>query len=163
MLETIYTRLAKPKHFYSNPGKRIHDTHILSVGDDGKKYLKKTGKVDVYRDIQSYADSCDIHLILDRYMKGDVEIINQVSAIYGDVTQMPKTLAEAYKKIVEGENYFAKLPIDIKNHFNNNPGEFFASIGTPEFDEFISKFATRSSSPIPDNKDTVKESEVTKE
>ena len=71
MADLTFRTILDRKRITSIPGDRFADTYSLKVQDSGEKTLEKTGKVDVYAKIQSYKDSCDINVILERFVNGD--------------------------------------------------------------------------------------------
>lgn len=127
------------QHYYTNAGSPVSPEYVLRVNESGVQELVQTGVTDLYSEIQSHADSVDIHKIIERFQNGDSIDFNQRPAIYADITEMPKTFAELYQRMVDCENYFNTLPNEIKEAFNYNCGEFIASIGTDKFDDVFSK------------------------
>lgn len=96
--------------------------------------LIETGKTDLYAEIQSHADSVDIHVILDRFAKtGDPGVLSRVQGAYGDFTQMPRTFAEALNTMVAAEQYFLGLPVDVRAQFGHDFHQFLASMDAPDF------------------------------
>ena len=78
-----------------------------------------------------------------RFTLGDESAINVRSGEYIDVTEMPKTLAEVFDRSVQAQQLFDKLPVDLKEMFNNSPTEFFAAYGSKEFDDKVEKYNDR--------------------
>lgn len=71
---------------------------------------------------QSEADSCDINIILSRYQAGDPTPLFQYAkeGFYGDTTEIPDH-QEAMNRIVYAEQYFATLPLKIRERFQHQP------------------------------------------
>lgn len=124
-------------------GKLDPKTGIIELISDGFK--------DVYAEIQSYADSCDINRIVDRYMNGDIDILNQVQGVYGDFSSSPKTLAEVLSLGMEMEQKFNSLPPKIKEQFGNNYITWLSSAGSDDW--------LRVMSPAEEKKDVVDQKE----
>lgn len=122
---------------YTNKGDPIHILYSPIVNDDGSIELKESGKENTDEIIQSYAESTDIHVILARYAAGDLDVLNQRKAMYGDFTQMPKTFAEVLQLQIDSRNLFNSLDIDTRNKFNNDPNEFFARAGSKEWFDLL--------------------------
>lgn len=133
---TQFERIKTP----SVSGDRVIATYALVVDDSGKRELKQIGEKDLYGEIQSHKESVDIKNILMRYANGDVSALNQRIGVFMDATQFPKSYAEMYQRVQEGENFFNDLPLEIRSEFNHNPMEFFSSIGTERFSAFLSKY-----------------------
>lgn len=119
----------------SNSGSRFVVTYKPYYSDTGALDLIEDQKIDVYEQIQSFKESCDIKTILARYAAGDENALNRRLPYYGDFSQMPTSLAGYLQLLADAENTFAQLPANIRSNFNNSPSEFFASIGSPDFDK----------------------------
>lgn len=119
---------------YTNPGNRIKTLYGPVFDDNGVMSLIETGKTDLYAEIQSHADSVDIHVILDRFAKtGDPGVLSRVQGAYGDFTQMPRTFAEALNTMVAAEQYFFGLPVEVRAQFGHDFHQFLASMDSPDF------------------------------
>lgn len=119
----------------SNPGSRYVVTYKPHYSETGALDLIEDGKIDVYEQIQSFKESCDIKTILARFAAGDESALNRKLPYFGDFSQMPTSLAGYLQLLADAENTFAQLPADIRSNFNNSPSEFFAAIGSPDFDQ----------------------------
>ncbi len=124
----------------SNCGERFAPTYSLKVGEDGIRDLVETGKVDVYGKIQTYKDSCDIHVILERFVNGDESALSVNTPSFGDFTQYPTTYAEMLQRTHDAEEMFMQLPVEVRAEFNHSPGEFFTSIGSEKFNGVYDKY-----------------------
>lgn len=125
--KTIYDKIYNKSDedcIYSNVGSRFHDTFSLKIDKDGKKVLSKKGTIDVYQEIQSHADSVDIHKIIDRFNNGDLSVLDNGSGYYCDITQMPKTYAEMIQRMQDAEVYFKTLPVEVRAKFNHDVNQF---------------------------------------
>lgn len=123
--------------FVSNPGSAEHILYSAKVLPDGSIQLKECGKENLHDIIQSYKDTTDMAYILAKLQSGDMSVINQRPAMYGDFTQYPKTLADALQLQIDSRNLFDRLPAEIKKKFDNDPNKFFAASGTNEWFEKI--------------------------
>ena len=148
---TVYER----ERHTSCAGDPIAFEYGLEKDEKGATYLTITGKFSIYDQIQAYRDSCDLGLILDKFMKtGDPSILMQRQGFYGDTTEYPKTYAEMLQLAQKAEEFFYTLDPDTRAEFNNDPDQFFASIGTEKFNNIFSE-------PVVD--DVLVESEVKKD
>lgn len=108
---------------------------------DGCRTLVETGKTSLYDYIQSHADSVDIHKILERCaMLDDYSLLNRMPAQFMDVSEMPKTLAEAYAAVQDAENFFDRMPTDIKEKYDNNFLQFLGDLGSETFQKNVVDF-----------------------
>lgn len=128
----------------SNPGNSVLDKFVLSTNDQGQKYLKKVGTTDLYADIQSHRDSCDLNLILNNL---DVNQVNGLVSSFSfsdfmnsdifDMTSLPKSIGGMHNLVVEGEQYFDGLPLPVREAFNFSPALFISKFGTSDFKDKI--------------------------
>lgn len=140
MAEQMFRTILDRKKITSVSGDRFADTYSLKVQDNGEKTLEKTGKVDLYAKIQSYKESCDIHVILERFVNGDASALSANSPSFGDFTQFPTTYAEVLQRQHDAEQIFMDLPLDVRAEFKHSAAEFFTSIGTDKFNAVMDKY-----------------------
>lgn len=111
----------------SNPGNPIKQLYSGSYNERGQVELVEDGTEDLYAFIQSFAESTDIHSILNRYQNGEVDVLEKVQGFYGDITEMPKTYAEALQRISDSEKVFMSLPVEIRAKFGHSFSQFLAA------------------------------------
>lgn len=141
----------RPNDFISDSGSREKDLYHGRLNKDtGEVELVYDGKQDWYGYIQSFKESVDINKIVERFQNGEIDILNQVQVMYGDVSKMPKSLGEAYRQIEEARYQFDRLPVNIKESFDNDFNKYIVEFGS---DIWLSKV-------IPNGQE--KESEVSK-
>ena len=134
---TLYTERVE-KHI--NPGSPVKIEYQLRIVD-GYKTLVETGKTSLYDYIQSHADSVDIHKILERCaMMDDYSLLNRMPAQFMDVSAMPTNLAEAYAMVQDAENFFDRMPTDIKERYDNNFIQFIQDLGSDRFQKNVGDF-----------------------
>jgi hypothetical protein len=112
----------------SEPGSGMKPTFKMHVDENGKRELRKNGEYNLYAEIQSYKDSVSIDYILARFMNGDDSALSRAQGIYGDFSEMPTTLAELQQRVIDAEDLFNSLPIDIRAQYNHSASEFFAQL-----------------------------------
>ncbi len=117
----------------SNPGNPIKQLYAGSYNERGQVELREDGTEDLYAFIQSFAESTDIHSILRRFENGEVDVLEKVQGFYGDVTEMPKTYAEALQRIADSEKVFMSLPVDVRAKFGHSFSEFLAASNDADF------------------------------
>lgn len=125
-------RFASDK-YVSDPGSPFHTLYRPKVGKDGVIELVESGVENTDDYIQSFADSCDINVILSRVANGETELLHQRNGIFGDFTGMPKTYAEALQLHIDSNRLFESLPADVRKKFDNDENKFFASAGSEEW------------------------------
>lgn len=118
----------------SKTGERIEPIYSAHYDEDGVLVLMQTGKRDVYDEIQSHKDSVDINVIMKRFQSGDTAVLNRVQGIYADYTGFPKDYQGILNTVVDAEQIFAALPVDVKNHFGNSFSKWLVAGGMIDFD-----------------------------
>lgn len=123
----------------SNKGERIKNVYALGLNDNGSQEVMLTGEtINIYDEIQSHKDSVDVKKTLERFINtGDLSALQKVQGAYIDATEFPKTYAQFQQQLIDARNYFESLPVDIRAKFNHNPEEFFAKIGSDEFNNIL--------------------------
>ena len=111
-----------------NPGSRIKQLYTAKVDRDGVIDLCPSGTENIYDYIQSFRDSVDINVIIQRFANGDVNALNKVQGNYGDFTEFPKTYAEMLNVVIAGREYFDSLPVEIKAKFNHSFAEWLSDM-----------------------------------
>lgn len=149
---------AEHARFYTEKGSQYKVIYSPVVAKDGSIDLKEKEKTSLYDYIQSFKDSCDINVLLRRYAQGDSAALMKGNPFYGDVTDMPQTYAEMLQVVIDGEDYFNKLPVDVKEKFGNNFYNFVSCIGSEEWFESLGMKAAAPES-VPEAA-AVKEGEV---
>lgn len=127
------TQYDKPTRFHVEPGVRVKTLYGPIFDDNGVMHLVETGKHNLYAEIQSHAESVDIHVIMARYQNGDVEALSRVQGTYGDFTEMPTTFAGALNAMIAAEQYFLSLPPEVRAKYNQDFNQFLASMDRPGF------------------------------
>ncbi len=109
-------------------GEKLVSTYSLQVDKNGKKELKESGKTNLYEFIQKALPETLVYNILERFNNGDVNVLDKVHGFYGDVSQMPKTLAEAQQLLIKAEKTFQELPLETRAKYNHSVSEFLSAI-----------------------------------
>ncbi len=134
----------------TNPGNPIKQLYTGCYNERGQVELKEDGTENIYDFIQSFAESTDIHSILRRYENGEVDVLEKVQGFYGDVTDMPKSYAEALQRISDSEKVFMSLPVEVRAKFGHSFSEFLAASNDADFLERLGVQVTDSVTPEPE-------------
>lgn len=132
-MKKFLTQFHERKRFFTNPGNPIKVKYGASYDEAGRVQLVEEGTENLYDFIQSFADSCDIHVLLKRYSNGEVDVLSKVQGMYGDFTEFPTTYAELLNTVNRGEAMFNEFPVDVRAKFNHNFAEFMASLSDGSF------------------------------
>ena len=153
-----FSRVPDPLEFKSPVGDLFHDVYTSFYKPDGTLGLKVSDRVDIKKEINSHREETDMSFILSRLMAGDDSVLNPRPPMYGDFTQLPSSYAEMLNMVIDGERYFDSLPLETRNKFDNDRGKWFASIGQPDWLDFMG-FVPRETSPVV-KPDVIKEKDV---
>lgn len=126
----------------SNPGDPVKQLYSGAYNERGQVELQEDGTEDLYAFIQSFAESTDIHSILQRYQNGEVDVLEKVQGFYGDITEMPRTYAEALQRISDSEKVFMSLPVDVRAKFGHSFSQFLAA---SQEDDFLDRLGVKPS------------------
>lgn len=137
----------KRKPIYIEHGNRVKTEYQPVYDQNGVWHLEKSGETNLYLDIQSHADSCDINVIMARYRNGETDVLSRMQGVYGDVTNVPTNYAEIRNQQIKAEQLFMSLAPDVREKYGNSVEQFMASFSTKEGWEAIGfKFDTPSDS-----------------
>lgn len=104
------------------------------LGKDGQVKLVVTGKEDLQGLYNSYRDSCEPSVIIQRFLDtGDQSLITRSNPVFLDLLGTPKSLAEAYALNFRAEAAFAGLPAEVRDHFGNNYYNFLEQAGSEDW------------------------------
>lgn len=118
-------------------GSPIKTEYQITVDTNGHKTVSKKSETNLYAKIQEALPNVLIDNIIKRHTLGDPTALNRYAVQFMDVTGMPCTLAEAQQSIINMENIFSSLPVDVRAQYNHNPKEFIADFGSSKFNEIF--------------------------
>ena len=102
-------------------GNRCHDILHGRFDDDGIFVLDVSGSEDIYEQIQSHASSVDIHVILDRFRRGDLDVLGDPArSVFLDASEMPRDYAQLLNLVADGERAFMSLPVEERAKFDHS-------------------------------------------
>lgn len=136
----------------SCPGSPVKDKFIMEVTSKGYPSLRKTGEHNVYDEIQSYREGCDLSAILQSFgnecprfnplgfeeAEGFVNDFSDVSSL-GDLVND----GEAVKQ------FFNELPLEVRNCFDNSVHKFARDFTSEGFLDSLRKAFNVSPDPVP--------------
>ena len=99
-------------------GDRYHIDYQPII-EDGCIQLVESGRTDIQAVIDSFADSCDMSLILQRLSFGDTSVLNTKTPMFGDFTACPSTLAGILNLKLEAQRVFDKLDPAVREQFTD--------------------------------------------
>lgn len=111
----------------SNPGSPVKEKFIMETTTKGYPSLRKTGEHNVYDEIQSYREGCDLSAILQsfgnecpRFNPLDFKEAEAFVNDFSDVSSLGDLVndGEAVKQ------FFSELPLEVRNCFDNSVHKF---------------------------------------
>ena len=123
--------------YVSDPGSRYRPIYTSEIMDDGTIELVQTGVEDLQEIYNSQRDTCEVSVLVQRYLAGDESALQRANPMFLDLLGAPQSLMEAYQIQHRAEQAFASLPVAIREKFDQDFGKFLAGAGTPEWYEAL--------------------------
>lgn len=120
----------RPKTTAAPNGSPEEPEYTMCIDENGHKYLKETGKTNTYNLIQESLEETKIENIMRRAEAGDLTALNIRNGQYLDVTDMPNTLAEAQNFVIQAQQEFDKLPLEVRKKFDMSAEKYIATFGS---------------------------------
>lgn len=119
---------------YSEPGSPIKKTYTTYFDSQGLLVFEEDTPINLYEEIQSHHASCDIHTLIERFHRGDPDILARLqdnSGSYTDVSGMPTTYQEILNLVHQGEDVFMQLPLEVRAQFNHDFRQWLVAMDDP--------------------------------
>ncbi len=129
---TVAQAIESHPRVHCDPGSREKVLYTPSFDEFGHMELKESGKENLYDYIQSHKESCDIHVILARFVNGDTSALARRQMFYADLTEFPTTYADVVNTMHGAEDYFTHLPVEVRAKFGHDFNKFLASLDNPQ-------------------------------
>lgn len=120
----------------ANSGSPVRVLYSPKFDEKGVMTLVESGKENLYEFVQSHKESCDIHVILERFARGDVSALERVQGTYGDFSNLPRTFADMLNLIHSAEDAFSSLPVDERAKYGHSFERWLTGFG-PEPDKVV--------------------------
>lgn len=140
--------------FFVSSGSPIKNDYEYKIVD-GKKMLVVCGETNTQDLIDSYAEECDINVIVAKFLNGDESVLNKAVGQFGDFRDYPTTYADMFNRVLNCQKIFDTLPVEVKEKFDNSYEKFWTSYGTKYFDDVFSDYSVKTAP-----QEEIKESEV---
>lgn len=135
----VYTKYDRLCGFPTPSGTGLLNVYQEEI-KDGIKTLTKTGIKNVYEEIQLDLESTKIENILHAALMGDYTALKARDGAYVDSTTMPKSLMEAQNLVIRMKDEFERMPVEVKEKFNNSADKYVELMGTKEFTDIMSPY-----------------------
>lgn len=120
------------KRKFCKAGDRVHTEYQPVYDNRGQWHLEPCGETNLYLDIQSHAESCDINVIMARYANGETDVLSRIQGVYGDFTNVPTNYAEIMNQQIKAKALFMSLAPEVREKYDNSVEVFMSSLGTKE-------------------------------
>lgn len=148
-IQTWRKRMDSKQEYVCPSGSGTVNTYMLNIDDHGCQCLVCTGQTDLYAQIQSYRESCDLAMLLRNIdpnslnnMVSSFSVDDVVNSGIVDYAAMPTTLGGMFNLVQKGENLFNGLPEEVRKEFNYSVKNFVSKFGSPEFNDVMTKYMT---------------------
>lgn len=141
-------RVSVPDEFVTCSGSRDRVLYSSKVLPTGEISLRESGKEDIQEYINSFRESTDMNFILHQLSLGNTAVLNSQQMLFGDFTETPSSLADAQQMLIDGENAFYKLPLDVRQQFNNDFRNWLFTSGSSEWVQKMSSIVSASTSVV---------------
>ena len=128
----LQVRYGDRKRFFTDPGSPIKDEYEPVFDNRGVWHLEKCGERNIFDEIQTHADSCDINIIMARYRNGETDVLTRVQGVYADVTEIPTDYAGLMNMKLQAEKLFYGLSAEVREKYGNSVEQFMSALGTKE-------------------------------
>lgn len=118
---------------FTKAGSPFKQEFETSFDEAGRIVLTPTNPKNTYLEIQSFADSCDINIIISKYEAGDETVLNRVQGYYGDFSNLPDNIHDIYNLIHKARQDFERLDPTIRRKFDNNFEQYIFTVGTDDW------------------------------
>lgn len=125
-----YRNAERSAKFASDAGSPEKITYHGRVETDGTITLVKDGIINIQEQIDSYELSTDIYNIINNL---GMDALRADTGNYFDATDVPKSYAEMLQLFIDGEKAFERLPVEVKQKFDNDFNKWFATAGSEEW------------------------------
>lgn len=105
---------------YAEPGSPDVPIYSPSVDNEGHIVLEEIGVKNLPEYIDSFRESCDINNLVARFNAGDVTALSRTQGAFFDATALPHTYAEMLNTVINAEQTFNSLPLEIREKFDNS-------------------------------------------
>lgn len=127
-IEKFKSQYRSPRRFHSGHGDRMHKVYGAVYDEVGRIQLEEKGEESIYDHIQSFADSVDIHVIMKRFVNGEVDVLSKVQGFYGDFQGLPNNYAQMLNTVNDGQKLFDSLPPETRALFGHSFNEFMTCL-----------------------------------
>lgn len=143
---TYDNSLDRCNEFSTPSGNQFEDVYSVKVLKDGTCVLEVSGKKDIKAEINAWKEHTDMAYIIRAMQSGTYRPRENV--FYGDFTDAPESMAEAFQTMINAEKAFYELPLDVRNQFDNNWSKWMVMANT-ETERFMDLMGFKKDESVP--------------
>lgn len=104
--------------FITNPGDEFRIVYSAKKLPNGLLRLTESERINIKDEINSYKDSCDLSILVDRIYRGDTSLLGNPDGLYyGDASQFPQDFRGLLDLVDTGKTLFEALPDEQRKKF----------------------------------------------
>lgn len=132
-MSKFYTAFDRPPRASCPAGEAVQPVLEEKIVD-GVRQLAQVGETNVDDFIQASLSDTLIYNILAKVDPTDPHALDLAPTSFGDVVGLPTNLAQAQQQLIDMENRFATMPMEIRKKFDNSLDQFVQALsdGTAE-------------------------------
>lgn len=123
------TKYGERKVEFSCPGNRYKIEYELKITKDGQEVLKPCGQTDLQEYIDSFEPSVNLNNILERFERGETDVLEKAKGFYADISELPVKLQDVMNLNKAGQEFFDSLDVDVKEQLGSNYVDFLLNPG----------------------------------
>lgn len=131
--DTKYLVIGGTRYPTSSGNEYYVEREFAGIDENGEWILKDVNKIKISDYINSFVDTCDMQIILQKLKEGDTSVLNQRAAFYGDAVNVPHTPMEALNIMKDSKLAYDRLSDEVKAKFDNDFQKWFSSVATVDW------------------------------
>lgn len=94
----------------------------------GKKYVAEVGQTNFYLRMQEQKEETLIYNVIDKYNRGQTDLIGENTGGFIDCIGLPNTLQEIQQSLINAELIFNGLPLEQRGKYGHDIGAFLKDV-----------------------------------
>lgn len=142
LFEIMQGSSKKRQRFYTSSGSPVKDKFIMEVTSKGYPSLRKVGEHNLYDEIQSYREGCDLAAILRSFgnecPRYDPLSLEAAEAFVNDFSNL-SSLGDLVNDAEAIKQFFRELPLEVRNSYDDSVHRFARDFNSTEFIDNLRK------------------------
>lgn len=122
------------ERYRTSPGSAVAPVFSSKYDADGRLVVFQSGETNLNSYIQSFKDSVNLDLIVERFQNGDTTAMNKAKGFFYDgEVKLPANLLDCLNMVNQSRAEFESLPAEVRAGFNHDFGKFLSEYGSDNF------------------------------